>query len=502
MNRQQSPRKPDGLMEVICLFGILLAFFWIGLAICSLHPDAWGDEVMYTDPSARYTAGKGFTSTAWPSQSSTEFWAGNCPLHQVILIPWLQVFGVSVQTVRSLNVLLVTLSAWVLWLAAKRGGCIASAGGRLCFVFLLLSSSSSTYMTHYGRPDAITLLIASGMVWAFAAAPAAWRKWLAVLLGALAPWAGLQLVAMAVAVSLFYLLLARRLALPFCGWLACGIGIGLLTLGGFYAAHGVARRFVENTLASGHTFSGQLAQLAVKRDAKAVSKASERLDNIAHFYQAWLVDSSFPWVMLCIFVSSYWAWRQKLFKIVSPLGFALTAGLGVPILVLLAGKYPEYYGWMGFLIVSFCGISAASQFWGAWPVSMRCLATAPLLAACWAGLPSDLLSGRPPAKPAEVRNFVQANLSASDRVLVDGPAYYAAVNYAAETYYMLYAGGRGLREMPGTERDAVTALVIHPSHLEVCAAKVGGRWQEAATYEMTADTTVPNRRLVVYRRIK
>jgi hypothetical protein len=269
-----------------------------------------------------------------------------------------------------------------------------------------------------------------------------------------------------------------------------------------YAVNGVAIRFVENTVASGHTLSGELAQLAVRRDAQAVNRAATRFHAYLHTYQVWFVDPSYPWVMGSLIVCSLWAWKQRLFTICSPLGFGLIAGLGVPVLVLFAGKYPIYYTWMGFLIVSACAVAAVSSFWQRFGVVMRCLTLGPLIVACLVGLPRVLYYASQGARVdlERIQLFFRENVSRSDHVFVDGAAYYAAIGYAAETYFSGYGGGRGLRELPAEQRSGVTVLVVDPVSIDQCVKKLSGEWAAGASHEVAASPLGRRVKLTVYRR--
>lgn len=73
------------LCETWCVIGLLCGFLVLNLLTSSRYPFVAGDEVTYSDPAINLYLEKGFTSTAWFAQTASEFWAGNVPLHPILL---------------------------------------------------------------------------------------------------------------------------------------------------------------------------------------------------------------------------------------------------------------------------------------------------------------------------------------------------------------------------------------------------------------------------------
>ena len=92
---------------------------------------------MYTDPAANFSFGAGFTSTAWYAQRYDAFWAGNVPLHALLLGAWLKLVPFGPSGVRSLNFLLVALAVVFFWRASERvEGFTPSLRLALCLLLL------------------------------------------------------------------------------------------------------------------------------------------------------------------------------------------------------------------------------------------------------------------------------------------------------------------------------------------------------------------------------
>lgn len=485
---------------------------WVALVIlagCLLHavtslwfPAPWLDEIAYSDPPLRWMTGKGFTSTAWPSQNKTEFWASNSPLHELLLCGWLSLFGVSATAVRTINHLLAGLAVWLLCSAVRRGGWVKDRGWVVVLAVLLMSAMSMTRLFRYGRPDAITLLVSAAALHEFAACQGRWRRWYTLCLGVAVPWAGLQLGAYAVGFGVFALLFARSRVWRFAMWIGVGMAIGVVTLLSYFAWYGVAMRFLENTVASGHAASGDLAQIAVFRDERVMSRVLRRWNELITCYQVWLLDPSYRWVMASLFASALWAWSRRAMAWNSALGFGLVAGLGVPVFVLLSGKYPWYYAWMGLVIAALCAVITASRLWTHFGIPMRVITVVLLLAAGVVGAPMAFwkASRDPLVDWRRIEAFFREHVDPSDHVLVTSAAYYPAIAHAAETYYTTYAGGRGLREWPAEQRDGVTVMVIDPDDYDACLLKIGGEWVPEATLTIGGESSEWRPKLTVYRR--
>ena len=490
--------------EPYCLVVLLALILSIHAVTITWSPLPWVDEVGYADPAIRFVLGKGFTSTAWASQASTEFWASNSPLHQFLLIPWLWLFDVSAASVRTFNLAIGGAAIALLWHAAKRGGWIINAGPRLAFAALLLLDAGVTHLFRYGRPDAITLLVAASMLWASTMQPSTKQKWTLFSLSSLVPCAGLQMLPF-IAGILIILFLQARHAVWRHGWIVlAGIAAGGIALLGFLAVNGVAVRFLENTIASGHTITGEVAQMVLMKDAKSMARVDARVSGILRGYHVWFLDNSFPWLLLFLIMSLFWSMRQRLFKWSSPLTFGIVAGLGVPLLMLLAGKYPIYYTWMGCGIVSLVACSVLGTHWRQWNTPLRALFCLPLMIAALSGFPRMLVKAVQGnrADLAAISQFVQDNVKPEDHALVGDAAYYGAVKTATEVYYTSYSGGRGLRAFPPEQAARITVLLIDPSTLDSCVKKIGGTWRQVGKYEAGAESACAmnqHLQLAVYR---
>ena len=200
MKRQDGTFSESGLVkpshvELVTLILLFALFVLVNLLTASRSPTVWIDEVMYTDPAANLYFGKGFTSTAWHAQTSNEFWAGNAPLHQILLYPWISMFGFSPTAVRSLNYVFMIVSGIMLWFAVVRLRLVNTPWARIALVILLLSGYGITFSYRSGRPDCVAISLFLACVLACSSKSKWVRYLLMVGVSTLFPIAQLQLAA-------------------------------------------------------------------------------------------------------------------------------------------------------------------------------------------------------------------------------------------------------------------------------------------------------------------
>jgi len=124
------------------------------------------DSPGYTDPAISFIMGKGFSSGCWYFQGDSDFWAGNVPLHQFLLIPWMTLFNLSVISVRILNMIYIIISMILLWMGMRRSGLLQTPTLRIGALWFFLLSDSACTLFIAARPEPLCLLIIS-LAWYF-----------------------------------------------------------------------------------------------------------------------------------------------------------------------------------------------------------------------------------------------------------------------------------------------------------------------------------------------
>jgi hypothetical protein len=463
------------LVAVLCS-----AFLAVNLLTATWFPSPWCDEIMLLDPAANLYQGRGFTSSAWPSQPSTQFWASYTPLYSVILYGWIGAFGFSALSARSLNYVIVAGVAVLLWLASLRLGLLRRPASRLALVGLLLTGASMMYLARYGRPDALTLLLASATLLASSIRRTRLRSIALFALAMLYPVAGLQLLAFAVAICLLLWLFLGRAFLKTGILLATGSLTGLILLLAFYALHGVMTTFIITQVMSPHVVFGEFGRV-VKGDQAVYGRLHYRLETLKSSWQSYLVDPSFIPVLAALLVANAWLLlvHHRLRRSIAL--FGLVAALFIPPFVLNVGKYSFYYTWMGFVptALSACraweDLASESRFRG-----VRYVMCLLLLYAGVRGLPWHLYSTTTAQRQEfqRIEDFVRKVIRPDDWVYGDASIYYATKRRGAMFFYSYaYAmDNKHLPEIPEDERRAITVLIVPVDRCEWSAQRVGGRW--------------------------
>lgn len=487
--------QPAGWSELATVLAILAALVAACVLTAKWFPAPFLDEVMYTDPSVNLHLGRGFVSSTWPAQSRTEFWAGNSPLHEMLLYVWIQAFGFSVTVVRAFGAVLLAAAIAVCWLACVRLGLIRRAAFRIVCVTLLATAAGTTYVGHYGRPDGITILLTALSLLAWSIPESSRRLGVLVGLALLFPVAGVQLVAYAAILCVLLWLFVGRRFFPTAAAIGVACATGFALLVGFYAMRGVAGTFLTSTVASGHALSGDLAQMVVIHDDKVRSRVSGRVSALAGAWRTYTIEPSFLPLLATGLVTLGIAAARGAARARSVATFGIAAGLLVGPLMLVAGKYPFYYSWMAALPLVI-GVSRASEdLWMASRNATLVLVTAAgAFVAAIVGLPSMIWSA-----PVERRHdldrieaFVQHTVRPEDGVYGRPSAYYAVKARAVEFYQDQYAISRRFGAIPDDQKHEITVILTSPDQFPAAAAKCGGEWVPTGEVLQLARPALPD----------
>jgi len=434
----------------------------------ALSPTVWTDEVMFSDPAVNLRLLGRFTSSAWGAQSDQGFWSGYPPLYPLILSAWLWLAPISPTGVRSLNVILMALSCLAFWSALRRSQIIRFASVRLLFVTLILCGYSTTFSYRSGRADTIGVLIISLLALLVVCKPSGFRLALTFSLGALLPWAGLQLVVYAGVLIVLAVLITRTVP-RFSIYLGAGVAVGGIALGLLYIATGTLAAFIASVvpytmLASGGD-RGRVISLTVVREFL-------------------ITDYSTLFLLPIVAIATAMALRQRREERQLQFFFVLAIIIVPPALRVLGGHFPVYYFWMVFIPVSFLAafiVDRAVLRRGSVTGAAFGLVCASIVAAILIGLPARLAialieAGERDYGPAS--SYVASVLNSEDTAFIDFPAYYPARLRAKKVYLPSY-----LRIISDGERRSVTVAILGDSgeNPETFLSKeFGGDWEKSA----------------------
>jgi hypothetical protein len=453
------------------LLGLLLVavFLTANLITSSRSPVVWQDEVMFADPAANLYLGHGFTTSAW-FQSRDSMFAGNSPLHSLCLYPWIGVFGLDVTAVRAFNYALVLAALVLVVVALGRLGLIRSAGPKCALVLLVLCGDGVTYSYRSGRYDCLGMLVVAAIACAVTVEQRRLRAVALVCTSFLVPWAGLQLLPYLALLGLLLLAVRGRAVLVDLMLIGAGAILGLGSLAMFFIENNVWGEFLKSV-----SILAGARRPITSRLAAAVA--------------APFTEPSSILLLAALAAGLAAVLRRGDFRLRSPVGVGLLAGVLVPMVLAITGKYARYYCWMAFLPMA---ASVASELQRDRLGVFRPLVLSLLVLACLVGLPARMaLTCREWTlrDPKAVDQVVTAAIRPTDWVYSEYEAYYPAKRAAAALFLPPYAGlipemdGSGIvPAFSAAERDAVDLLILKPSSEERTLRYFGGLWSLVGRY--------------------
>ena len=454
----------SGLLAAFLLAAVFMA---VNLATAERSPVVWTDEVMFADPAVNASLGRGFTTTAWLQPRET-FFAGNAPLHSLVLIPWIEVFGVNATAVRSLNFALVLAVVAILVWTVKRLGLIRSNQVAFLLAILILCGDGVTYSYRSGRYDCL------GMLWValmFASQTLTRPLGRVLMIGplcALVPWTGFQLIPYVGLLGLLLLILKGRSAIPDVVAAAFGGLVGLLLLAFLFREQGVLQEF-RTTLFYIRGAQRSLAGMAWD------------------FLRAPWVESSSVFLLLALIVAAM-ATRPIKQRTIVVIG--LLVGVVVPCALGFTGKYVRYYAWMAYIPMAVAVASTIDASRSRTALSRTIFGLA--LIAAGVGFPARLaltILEWQARDPGPVRRLVESHVGPADWVYAEFEAYYPAKRLAGELFLPPYLGiiaVPGRERVPAAmtleERARVNVLITKPDRRDLTLREFEGTWREVGHY--------------------
>lgn len=344
-----------------------LSLLMMGLAMSHLsNVVPWVDEVMFTDTAMHFMNGKGWTTNAWYSVAKQEPFLLYPPLYTMIMVLWMIVFGTTLIACRSMNLTMTLLIGWGIIRICMQLGTHLSKKQMCLFIMLLWCTEDMIYMYSNGRPDllgaAILVWIVSEMICIIKNNKKGWT--IIVLLSVLLAVSGIQeVVCLYILILLAYLLLKdQRKSVKRVSVLAAfGTFIGFLLVCAFMACHGHLIAFVVNMLSYSNTLMNlAMIGLPVLGNCLGID-FSLFLEKIANnttdvtFYRRIMTIYTHPTyvallgIILFVFLSEHK--KLKSCSLYVTMKFLLVFVLSIPLLMNLAGRFPDYYYWMAYIPV-------------------------------------------------------------------------------------------------------------------------------------------------------
>ena len=455
--RPSTTQYRANVAEYYWVFLFLLAFFLFNVLTATSYPLPSVDECMAAEPAINFYHGQGL---------SAHFFENLCT-YSLLLVPWVQVFGPSLRSVRSADIFTMTAALFVLWSATKRLEIITRAWCRLLLLALIATDFGVIFSYRSGRYDGFGVLLMSVAVWVMSIENKRARLFFLFLVCMVVPWAGPQYMPVLFTAGLALVLLFRwRYAMEVVtSFVASAVG-GLIFLA---------------TL----SFTGRLGRFLnfvglQKRSTEFFSALFGRGELIHHNYipKDWSVPFLFA-AAIVLFVSLR---RQKQAIWRSALSYGIVFTILLTGLLLLVAKFPTYYSYMIVvpLAVAICsGLSICE----AAKVRTGVLALCFLSMLAGAGLDSfAYVHNRRDHDYARIESFIDQSVHADDVAYVEDQAYLAARSRAREAYYPISVpgpfDGNIFPLMSQEQKQSVTVIIVRPTSADDAMRSFGGSWFE------------------------
>jgi hypothetical protein len=463
--------------ELPLLLVVIAVLFAVNFATAEIYPMAWVDEMGYADPAVNLARGNGLTSSVWYNVYWGKLWFAYPPLYQFLLAPWVAWFGVNLTAIRLFNVTLISATAVALWHYTVRSGLFPSMLGRAMVVLLPLLGYGISFSYRSARPDTLCVLLAALALYASLLPDPRWRAAALIAIGALVPWAGVQLAVFAIIVAVLIGFWWLREAITVFRPLGVGMGLGLIALLGFYVANGSLYGFLASTFGAVHTITGEIAQIVLLHDPRSLFHI-EQLPSL--LLPAVLEDRSsvFLATAAILLLAALRRSRNAIAFKVSCL--AVAAALAIPIVVTIAGRYWLYYTWMGCLAIGIplvISVETAPRSPALLPA--RRLAIGCIVLALVVGLPVQLARAYMDRNARDydaLRAYVRARVAPGDWVLVAPPAYFAVAELGAIPASVGYATGRLAPKIPDDQNQRIKLMIVRPDEVKTQIDRLGGSW--------------------------
>jgi hypothetical protein len=443
---------------VVSLF--LLAFLIFNVVTATSYPFPHLDESLQAEPAINYIHGQGFGIRFDEILGMWSF----------LLVPWMKLFGSSLRSIRSADIVSMTAAFLVLWSAVKRIEIIPLAFWRVFLLILLATEYGMIVDYRNGRYDGFGALLMTVVLWLMSIKGKQTRLFCLFVVCLFVPWAGLQFMPVLFTAGVFLFLIFRWRF-----WMEIAVSF-LASVLGVVAFFTVAAA------------NGRLSTLL-----KFIRGQRTGLNVISYWihhgqlilYNQIPADFSLPFLLAATAILFVHLLRQKKINLHSGIFLGILFAVLLSIMMVTVAKLPTYYSYM---IVIPIAVALCSGLALCEPGKLRnaALILCSLSAAAGAGLHAAAYIGNYQDRDySHLEQFVDQTVHPDDIAYVDTPGY-LAVRHRARDAYLAEAEGPIIPLMSQQQKDSITVLLIPPSQLEYTTNGLGGQWQE--TGQMIAPT--------------
>jgi hypothetical protein len=444
--------KIRGVREIwlVCLF--LLVFLTFNVISATSYPFPHLDECIQAEPAINYIHGLGFGIR----------FDEILGMYSFLLVPWIKLFGSSLQSIRSADILSMTLAFFVLWSAVKRLQIIPLAFWRVFLILLLATEYGMIAVYRDGRYDGFGALVIAAMLWSMSIKDKRIRLACLFAVCLLIPWAGLQFMPFLFTAGVLLFLIFR--------WqFSAEIAIS-------FAASAIGGASFFSLAAINDRLSALLKFIGTQRTGLRVIS-----DWIHHgkliLYNQIPADFSLPFLFAAAVILVIHLLRQKRINVHSWSFAGIVFGILLGLVMIIVAKLPTYYSYMIIIPISVALCSGLSLCEPS-RVKNAALVLCALSAVFGAGLHLLAYIGNYQDRDySRLEQFVDQTVHANDIAYVDFTGYLAVRKRARDAFFPTTEEPI-IPLMSRQQKESITVLLIPPSELEYAVNGLGGQWQE------------------------
>jgi hypothetical protein len=336
------------------------------------------------------------------------------------------------------------------------------------------------YAYRSGRPDILSLILASTTFVITSMKHSKLRKILLFLSSILIPLTSLALVFLIVTALLVCFLFFGRKVLEDAKIIISGIISGAMFMVAFYFFNNSLNQFLMITFGSGHTLLGQIAQYFIFDDTRVLNKIKEFPITYFQSFFWW------PYSMILVFISYLILLSSKTNRNQMNY-FFITLIMTIPFILGLLGKYTWHYSWMHISILTIGIFYSLEQLdWQKHKIVLTSSVSLLIVSALigWPWMIWIALSETDSRSQNTIEDFIEKHVDENDTVVVDEYVYFPTKKRAKQLYAISYGGGHGLRKIPIEQVINVNKAIVQEAEFSIMQIKYGGEWKVIDVFYM------------------
>jgi hypothetical protein len=438
--------------ELRLVLGFLVVFLLFNILTATSYPIPNVDEAMIAEPAINFLHGQGFHVR----------FSEILVVYPFLLVPWFELFGTSLRSLRSAGIVCTTAALLLLWSAVRRLDIVSRASSRLLLLLLLATEYGMIFAYRSGRYDGFGALLMAAILWAMSIEGRSGRLFSLCILCLILPWAGPQympllFVAGVVLVILFRWRYWQEIAVSY---LSSALGTAIF-LAGVYAC-GRLSTFLAFTKSQ-------------QRSAGFISSLIRQGKLVHHNYIP--KDLSFPFLFAAAIVLFVSLRQQKRVTSRSAVVWGIMFAAIFTGVLLAVAKFPTYYSYM---IVIPVAVSVCSGLSVCDSVKAKRIVIAFCILSALAGAGLNLMayeSDREDHDYSRIQQFVSQSIHSDDIVYVEPVAYETTRDRARDAYFP-NPDFEITELMTQQQKDSVTVVLVRSDWGGDITRALGGSWHE------------------------